>query len=161
MCFPHSSPSSSCQFCGDHSVKVMTDLCAPKSISPFSVLWPLSCIPCNWALCLPRTLFAHSLQEMLFFLPAAFSLPRGCFLLSTTNLALAMGTCHPPPQGLNRVPLQLLTFNTPWRKFRIKSRTETPCILENLGRQVFRELDIFRNQFYEPDFYISFYLEKH
>jgi len=31
------------------------------------------------------------------------------------TLALAMGTCHGPLQGLQQVQLQLLTFNTPKR----------------------------------------------
>ena len=37
------------------------------------------------------------------------------FNLAPVNykLALAIGTCHLPLQGLNQVLLQLLTFNTP------------------------------------------------
>ena len=50
------------------------------------------------------------------------------------NLALAMGTCHLPLQWLNHVLLQLLTFNTPSKEFRVESRNEALCALGKTGR---------------------------
>ena len=39
-----------------------------------------------------------------------------------------MVTYHLPLQGLNHVPLQLQTFNTPWNKIRVESRSEALCV---------------------------------
>ena len=76
------------------------------------------------------------------------------------NLALAVGTCHLPLQGLNQVVLQLLTFNTLWKELRIESGNEA---LSARGKTVRAglQIDMFRNWFYEPNSYISSYLEQH
>ena len=50
------------------------------------------------------------------------------------KLALAIGTCHLPLQGLNQVLLQLLTFRTPWKEFRVENRNEALCALGKTGR---------------------------
>ena len=45
-------------------------------------------------------------------------------LITTLNKSLCQlqtGTCHLPLQGLNQVPLQLMTFNSPWKKFTVKT----------------------------------------
>ena len=47
------------------------------------------------------------------------------------KLALAMGTCHLPLQGLNHV---LLTFHTPWKEFGVQSRNYALCAGRNTGR---------------------------
>ena len=48
------------------------------------------------------------------------------------NLAIEqqwqMSTCHLLLQGLSHVLLQLLTFNNPWREFRVESRNEALCL---------------------------------
>ena len=67
---------------------------------------------------------------------------------------------HLPLQGLNQALLQLLTFNTPWREFRVESRNEALCALGKTGRTGF-QIDIFRCWSYEPNSCISSYLEKH
>ena len=54
--------------------------------------------------------------------------------------------------------LQLLTFNNPWGSSRWR---EALCDPGNLVGQVFRELDAFRNRFYDLHPCISSYLEKH
>ena len=41
------------------------------------------------------------------------------------KLALVVGICHPPPQELNHVLLQLLLFNTSQKEFRVESRVHT------------------------------------
>ena len=74
--------------------------------------------------------------------------------------ALAMGTGHLPPQGLNYVLLQLLTFNTPLKGVQVESSSEALCALGKTGRAGL-QIDIFRSQFYEPNSCISSYLEKH
>ena len=76
------------------------------------------------------------------------------------NLALAVGTCHLPLQGLNQVVLQLLTFNTLWKEFRVESGNEA---LSARGKTVRAglQIDMFRNWFYESNSYISSYLEQH
>ena len=43
---------------------------------------------------------------------------------------LQIGTCHLPLQGLNYEPLQLLTFNTLQKEFRVEIRNEAFCALE-------------------------------
>ena len=40
------------------------------------------------------------------------------------KLALAICTCHLPPQGLNCVLLQLLIVDTSWKGFRVEGRKE-------------------------------------
>ena len=47
------------------------------------------------------------------------------------KLSLAMSTCDLPLQGLNHVLLQLLSFNNPWKEFRVEIRSEALCALEN------------------------------
>ena len=55
-----------------------------------------------------------------------------------------MDTCYPGVQGLNQMLLQLLTFNTPGKEFRVESRLEASLLREKLAEQVFRQLDILR-----------------
>ena len=50
------------------------------------------------------------------------------------KLALAMGACHLPPQGLSHVPLHLLIFNTPRNEFKVETRNEAFCALGKTGR---------------------------
>ena len=75
---------------------------------------------------------------------------------STTNwhlpLALATGTCHLPLQGLNHVLLQLLTFNTPWRVFRVESRKEAWCGggEQGTGKTGLQIVTYLWSWFYEP-----------
>ena len=40
------------------------------------------------------------------------------------TFCLQTGTCHLPLQGLNYEPLQLPTFNTPWKEFRVEIRND-------------------------------------
>ena len=54
---------------------------------------------------------------------------------------LQIGTCrghlpstYLPLWGLNHVLLQLLTFNTPWKEFRVESRNEALCAQGKAGR---------------------------
>ena len=83
------------------------------------------------------------------------------FFISTSLICqLQIGTCHLPLQGLNHVLLQLLTFNTLWKEYRVESRNEALCALGKTGRTGL-QTDIFRSRFYEPNFCISSYLEKH
>ena len=55
----------------------------------------------------------------------------------------------------------IMTLNTPWKELRVETRSEALCALGKLAEQVFRELDIFRRRIYEPNSYISLYLEKY
>ena len=81
--------------------------------------------------------------------------------LSTTNYhlprafasdwAATRGICHLP------VLLQLLTSDPPRRKSRMESKAL--CAPGKLGKQVFRQVDILRNWFHEPNPCISSYLE--
>ena len=64
------------------------------------------------------------------------------------RLVLAKGICILPLQRLNPVLLQLLTFDTPWRGFRVEG--EALCAPGKLVEQVFRQLNIFRNWFHNP-----------
>ena len=57
--------------------------------------------------------------------------------------------------------LKLLTSNNPLKELRVESRNEALCALGKLAGQVFRESDILRSRFYEPNSCISSYLEKH
>ena len=68
------------------------------------------------------------------------------------------GDCHLPLQGLNHMLLQLPIFNTPGKEFRVESRN-TLCS-RKAGRTGL-QTDIFRSWCYEPNSYISSYLEKH
>ena len=54
------------------------------------------------------------------------------------QLQVAMVACHLPLQGLNYELLQLLTFNTFWKEFRVESRNEVFCTLEKSGRTSFQ-----------------------
>ena len=47
---------------------------------------------------------------------------------------LKIGTCHLPLQGLHHEQLQLLTFNTRWKEFRVEIRKEALCPLGKTGR---------------------------
>ena len=47
---------------------------------------------------------------------------------------LQIGTCHLPLQGLNHMLLQLLTFDTPWKEFRVEGRNEALCALGKTGK---------------------------
>ena len=47
---------------------------------------------------------------------------------------LKVGTGHLPLQGLNHKLLQLLTFDTPWKEFRVETRNEALCALGKLAR---------------------------
>ena len=67
------------------------------------------------------------------------------------------GICHLPVQRLNPMLLQLLTFNNSWGS---SGWGEALCAPENLEGQVFRQLDVLRNRFYDLNPCIS-YLEKH
>ena len=71
-----------------------------------------------------------------------------------------MGTHHLPLQGLNHESLQWLTFNTLWKELRVESRNEALCTLGKTGRTGL-QIVIFRSWYYEPNSYISAYLEKH
>ena len=83
--------------------------------------------------------------------------PRSCHL----QIGIATGICPQSLQGSNYLLLQLLPFHTPWKEFMVESRSKVLCALGRLPEQVFRESDIFRRRFYEPDSYISSNLEKH
>ena len=71
---------------------------------------------------------------------------------------LQIGTCHPPLQGSNHVLLQLLTFNTLGKEFRVESRNEAGNTWQNKSSDswIFSRAD-----FFEPTSCISLYLEKH
>ena len=145
--------------------------------------WPL-CQGHDWLLCsqidqplfYPLTSQLHSLQLSTLhswntfctqlpgnaFLPTScllHSLPHGCFLLSTTNLALAMGTCHPPLQGLNQV-LRSCWPQHPLKGVHNKEQNWDTLYSGKTGKTGL-QIVIFRSRFYEPDSYISSYLEKH
>ena len=45
---------------------------------------------------------------------------------SPTHCQLKTGTCHLSLQGLSHYPPQPLTFNTPWKEFRMETRNEAP-----------------------------------
>ena len=45
----------------------------------------------------------------------------------TYKLAVAIGTCPLPLQGLNHVLMQLLTFHIPYKELRVESRNEALC----------------------------------
>ena len=45
----------------------------------------------------------------------------------TYKLAVAIGTCPLPLQGLNHVLMQLLTFHIPCKELRVESRNEALC----------------------------------
>ena len=48
--------------------------------------------------------------------------------VSNYKLALAMGTCHPPLQGLNHVLLQLLALNPPEKTSGWKAEMRPPVL---------------------------------
>ena len=54
------------------------------------------------------------------------------------RLVLAKGICLLPLQRLNSMLLQLLTFHTPWRGFRVES--DALCAPGKLVEQVFRQI---------------------
>jgi len=49
----------------------------------------------------------------------------------------------------------------PLKEFKMESRNEALCAPGKLSGQVFRQLDILRKLFYEPNSYICSYVEKH
>ena len=52
------------------------------------------------------------------------------------------------------------SFNTSWKEFRVEIRNAALCAWqEKLSGQDFRQLDIFRKTLYEPNSWISSYLE--
>ena len=77
--------------------------------------------------------------------------PQGA--LSTTNWHLEhcqwrnKGVCRLPLWRPNPVLLRLLIFDTPWGS---SGWRQALCAPANLVGQVFRQLDIFRNRFYDP-----------
>ena len=79
-----------------------------------------------------------------------------CFfiILTVVNWSLVLAVIQ-PLHGVEREPLQLPPEQ------RGADRGEVVCALGKPGDQVFRELDIFRRRFYEPDSCISSYLERH
>ena len=68
------------------------------------------------------------------------------------------GIYHLPLWRLNPMLLWLWTFNKPWGSSRWN---EAFCAPGNLVGQVSRQLDVFRNRFYDLNPSISSYLEKH
>ena len=62
-------------------------------------------------------------------------LSPGLCPLSNYKQALAKGICHLPLWRLNPVLMQLLTFDIPWREFRMESKVL--CAPEELVEQVF------------------------
>ena len=64
-----------------------------------------------------------------------------------------IGTWHLPLHGLNHEPLQLLTFNTPWKEFKVKNQQwgRRSVLWKNLAEQTFRYIFLGKN-FYEPKF---------
>ena len=60
---------------------------------------------------------------------------------------LQVGTCHLPLEGLNHVLLQLLTFHSPWKEFRVEKRKEVLCAQGKTGRTGL-QIDIFQSQFF-------------
>ena len=46
---------------------------------------------------------------------------------------LQIGTCHLPLHGLSQMALQVLTFNTPWKEFRVEIRNEALGALRKTG----------------------------
>ena len=73
---------------------------------------------------------------------------------------LQIVTCHLPPQGLNNVLLQLLTFNTPERSSGWRAEMSYSVLGRKLVGQVFRYIFSGGADF-ESNFCISSYLEKH
>lgn len=71
---------------------------------------------------------------------------------------LQTGTSRLPLQRSNCELLQLLTFNTPWKEFRVEIRTEALCVLGKTSRTS-PQIDIFRRRFCEPISCISSYLD--
>jgi len=67
---------------------------------------------------------------------------------------LQAGTCHLPLQRSNYELLQLLTFNTPWKEFRVEIRNEALCVLGKTSRTG-PQTDTFRRRFCEPNSCIS------
>ena len=59
-------------------------------------------------------------------------------IIVNCKLVLAMVACHLPLQGVNYELLQLLTFNTLWKEFRVESRNEVFCTLGKTGRTSFQ-----------------------
>ena len=76
------------------------------------------------------------------------------FCIDIWKCQLPIGTCRLPLQGLNHEWLQLLTFNTLWKEFRVESRNETLCALGKTGRTGLW-MAIFRRRFYERNSFSS------
>lgn len=72
---------------------------------------------------------------------------------------LKIGTCCVPLQKIKLWPLQLLTFNNPWKESRWTSRLRHSVIWNS--HRAGQEIDNFWRRIYEPWFYILSYLEKH
>ena len=73
------------------------------------------------------------------------------FMTLKGHCQLKIGTCHLPLQGLSQWPLWPLTFNTPWKEFRMEIRNEAFCALGKTGRTGL-QIDTFRRRFFEPKF---------
>ena len=56
------------------------------------------------------------------------------WLPDSYRLALAMGACHLTLQRLNHELLQLLTFNIPWKEFRMEKKNEALYALGGIVR---------------------------
>ena len=76
-------------------------------------------------------------------------------------VTLKVDICHLPLEEVSHKLLPLLTLNTSWKEFRVRSGVRHSVFWEKLAEQAFRLLDIFRGRFYESNFCISSYLEKH
>lgn len=76
------------------------------------------------------------------------------------QLALVKGISHLPLLGLYPVMmlLLLLTSDMPWREFRVENMNEAMCLRKTGGTGL--HINIFRNWFYEPNLFISSYLER-
>ena len=74
---------------------------------------------------------------------------------STLNVSLhskwlQIVTHHLVLQGWSHCPLQPLTFDTPWKEFRVEIRREVLCTLRKTGR-IGLQIDIFRRRLCESN----------
>lgn len=53
--------------------------------------------------------------------------------------------------GLSYWPLQSLTFNTPWKEFRLETKNEAPYALWKTGRTCFQIIRYFQGKCYKPN----------
>ena len=109
--------------------------------------------PTHLPLPLHREISQTDLGNVLFFLCSSLLF----FDPVNYKLALAMDTWYLPLQTLNHV---LLIFSIPWKEFRVENRNEAFCAQGKTGRTSL-QVGIFRSRFYEPNSYISSYVEKY